>query len=87
MAVAFTPSLTLSTVLFHSGAPFQIQVSEMQAASCKPQAASRKPLELRCSMAAFHLTLEENGRYLTLEVASLLQRQSVAGQAKFLDEI
>ncbi|CAL1168542.1 unnamed protein product, partial [Cladocopium goreaui] len=28
-----------------------------------------------CSMAAFHLTLEENGRYLTLEAASLLQQQ------------
>ena len=39
-------------------------------------------LELRCSMAAFHLTLEENGRYLTLEAASLLQQQCVAGWAK-----
>ena len=41
-------------------------------------AAAATALELRCSMASFHLTLEENGRYLTVEVANLLQQQCVA---------
>lgn len=54
----------------HTGAPFQT----CSAISCSLSCSSGS-LSCRCAMSDFHMTLENHGRYLSLETTQLLESQ------------